>query len=775
MKEFIRNFSKQKIIGILNICSLSLGIMVAIVVGLWSINELSFDTFHKNKDKTYRLVQHLDFNNSRTKTGAVFKPIGEEAQSRFPQIEDMSRIITQGCNLKVGEKLYPDMEFSAVDANFFRFFSFELLEGDIETVLDAPDKVLLSENAVKQYFPNQNPIGEALEIDGYTLTVSGIFKIPKNSSLQADIITPFLSWMINSGWGDNDSFVTFLMLKKEDVSKTENEIKELIFEKMEIFKSANLEIELEALSEIHFSTGFLFDPIPKANKSLIYIFIVVALVILIISCINFTNLFVATSFLRARSVGIKKSQGGDKPSLIIDFYLETVFYTLFAIVLGIFLAYLALPVFNNFTQSNLTIDFASFSFYIFILILFIFTVFMAGTFPALYMTRFNPIETLSGKFKGKNISVFQKILLIVQFAASICLLIIVGFMNKQVDFMIGQDLGFNKENVIYVERKADFGANFEAFKERMLREPSIVDLTRKTSLPSDWRQGWPIRKQESDEDIVVEMNYVQENYFDFMKIKFVEGENPFYLESNDSINIYAVANERLIKVLDLENPINRILKTWNTADLEVKGVITDLKIQSFHNEVHPQIYLKMSDDWWHWVVFFKITGDPQRAIAHIRQEWESENPQYPFEYHYLDDTYEKLYTAEMNAGRVLSFAMLITFIISIAGLFAMAYYITQRRIREIGLRKVNGATLKDLLILLNKDFIVWVAISYLIAVPIAYFSLDMWLESFTVKTTLNFWLFFLVGLIAFVVTLLTTSLQTWKVANTNPVETLKNE
>lgn len=777
MNQFIRNFNKQRTVGILNICGLSLGIMVSVIVGLWAINELSFDKFHKDKDKIHRIAMHIDFNNTRIKGGGMFKPVGEIVQERFPQIDEMIRIFNNKMDLYINEKVYPNVSAFSTDKNFFTFFSFQLKEGDPETVLDSPNKIVISENASLRYFADQDPIGQTIEINGKAFTVSGIMKnMPKNSSIQADIITPFFGWMLNDTWLTNDSYLTFIKLQnKSDIPAIEEGVVQIYLETVELFKSVDPKTELEPLEKIHFGSDFMFDPLIKGNKSLVLVFILVALIILIISCINFTNLFISTSFLRAKTVGIKKSQGADTKSLVLGFYIETACYILISVFIGLFLAYIALPVFNNFTQSNLSISIVSAQLYVFLVLLFFFTVFIAGTFPAFYITRFNPIETLFGKFKGKNVSVFQKALLIFQFTASISLLIVIGFMNKQVNYMISQDLGFDKENVIYVHGRGEFGKSFQTFKHEMLKDPSILDVTRKNSLPNEWQQGWPIKKNTTElEEIVMEINRVQDNYFDFMDIDIVLGENPFFMESNDSI-IPIMLNEKAVEALGLENPIGEVLSLlWNKPGV-VSGVIEDIMVQSFHKEVFPQIYMKFTENLWERILFFKFTGDPKHVIAAIQKEWEKEVPDFPFEYHFLDDTYKQLYASEVNAGKVLSFAMLISFIISITGLFAMSFYMIQRRVREIALRKVNGATMKDLFLLLNKDFILWTSISFIIACPVAYFSLQKWLEGFVIKAPLNIWLFLLVGIVALSVTLLTTSFQTWKIASANPVKSLKNE
>ena len=785
MKQFIRNFNKQKVIGLLNISSLSLGIMVAVIVGLWTINELSFDSFHKNKDRIYRINLHATLNNAPTKIASTFMPVGSEAKAELPQVEAMTRVTSQISDIKVNTVYYPGIKTFVADSNFFSFFNFPLKEGNPATALSGPDKVVISESAAKKYFPGQNPMGQQLQYWGSNFTVNGIMKdMPKNSSLQSDFVFPFFGWYFEQTWmNGGDNFVTFFTLRPgTDIKQTAESLDQILYRGMPPFKEFGAKYTLEPLKEIHFGTGFMAvtEQLVKGNKPLIMVFVIVALVILIISCINFTNLFISTSFLRAKTIGIKKSQGASRYSLIRDFYVETTFYVLISIGVGILLSYLVLPVFNTFTQANLTIDFLSPVLYLFLLGLLIFTVLLAGSVPALYMTGFNPIQTLGGKFKGRNISVFQKSLIVTQFAASIALLIVVAFMQKQVSFMVNHDLGFDKENIIYVPGRDNFNKNYKALRDEMMKDPSIKDVTMKNSLPTEWRNGNGFNLPGSPDKIIMEINDVEPNYFDFMKMKIIDGENPFQLESTatDSI-VPVVINESAVKLFGLESPVGKLFiqndETPYRKVMQIKGVMHNANVRSLRETIDPQIYQKNATSYSWYPVFFKITGDPQRAIGVIRAKWQELEPDYPFEYHFLDETYMELYRTEMNAQKILSYALLITAVISIAGLFAMAFYVTQRRVKEIVLRKINGATLKDLLLLLNKDFILWVLISFCIAAPVAYFALRSWLDGFKVKTSLSPWIFLLAGIIALAVTLITTSFQTWKVATTNPVKSLKSE
>jgi len=458
-----------------------------------------------------------------------------------------------------------------------------------------------------------------------------------------------------------------------------------------------------------------------------------------------------------------------------EFYLETACYVLVSIIVGLALAMLIMPVFNNFTQSMLSIDFGSPQLYIFLVGLLVCVVLLSGSFPALYMTRFNVLETLSGKFKGKKASLFQKSLVITQFTASIALLIVVAFMQKQVKYILSYDLGFNKENVIYVQGRGKFEQNFQTLEGEFLKEPSIISVTRKDGLPTTWNDGMTVKRVPDDNSFtsIIERINVSPNYFDFFEMKIIDGENPFFLQSSTWRDV--VINESAARLLGYENPLGEMIGTdWGDRFI-IRGVVRDAYTKSLQQGVDPQIYYRLNiNSTWN-PVFFKISGDPQRAIRFIEQKWKEREVDYPFEYHFLDDTYKQLYTLEMNAGKVFAFAMLIALMITVAGLFAMAYYAIQRRVREIAIRKVYGASIKDIFVLLNKDFVLWVVIAFVIACPIAYFGLQKWLSGFVVKTSLNIWVFLLMGALAFMITLLTTGYQTWKTATENPVKALKTE
>lgn len=775
-KIFWRNLAKQKTVGILSMGSLAVAVAVVILIGLWAVNEFSFDRFQKDGDKMYRVYGKMTMNNESQSIGTTYKILGEEALHKFPEISDMCRVNDQRIEVKIEDVLYPANEFLMVDSNFFTFFTFALKTGDPHTCLSAPDALVLDEYSAHLYFPGQDPLGKSLRIEGKDYTVTAIMEdMPENSHLKAHVVSPFIGyWTRNLGYGTNDAFATYFKIANAAaIPELEKGMTELIQRASDLWKRIGFQYKLQPLWDIHFNDSFKFDSVAHGNKSLVMVFVLTAFVILLIACINFINLFVSTSFLRAKSIGVKKTHGADKGMLMREFYRETFYYVAFSVICGLILAFLLLPLFNRLADYHLMIDFKSPWLYVFLVGVTLLGIGMAGTFPALYMTKFNAVATLKGQFKGKNLSFLQKGLIIIQFTAAIVILISVFFIHKQVDYMIHKDLGFDKENVLYVYDRGGFIKSYDAFRNEMKNYPAIVDVTLKDTDPAGWCRGNSVNLPGSDQGYLMEFCQIKSNYFDMMGMELVAGK-AFEERPGDSLH-YCILNETAVRMLGFKEPVGEKLFT-DDLNFVVRGVVRDAQTKSLHQQVDPQIYFPYTQAGiGSSAVLFKIQGDPKEAVHLIQTKWNDLNPNTPFKYYFLDDTYARLYKAETNAGQILSAAMLITLIISVAGLFAMAYYTTQRRLKEVGVRKVNGASVTELLVILNRDFFVWVGISFLIACPLAYLFISRWQENFTDRTGLSWWVFVMVGVITFVVTLFTVSYQTWKAANVNPVKVLKSE
>lgn len=769
---------QQKTVGILSVGSLAIAVCVAVLIGLWAANEFSFDRFHKDGDRIYRAYASLMMNNAPSVIGSTYKKLGEDGVRKFPKISAMCRVVPQHMEIKIKEVMYLDNEVLEADSNFFSFFTFPLKAGNPQTCLSSPDGLVIDEYSAHRYFPGEDPLGKSLMIRGKNYTVTAVMKnMPENSHLKAHIVTPFLDYYAKDlGYGTIDSFITYFKIADAGaVSGLETKMSDLIHSTSPAWKQLRFEYKLQHLYDIHFNTSFNFDwGVVHGNKSLVILFIVTALVILLIACINFINLFISTSFLRANSIGVKKAYGAGKKRLMGEFYRETFYHTLFAVITGMTLTTFALPFFNRLAGYQLSIDFYNPGLYLFLGGILVFVLLVAGTFPALYMTKFNVVATLKGQFKGKNVSFLQKGLIIAQFTATIVLLITVFFIYRQVGYMIGKDLGFDKENVIYVYDRGGFVKGYETFRKEMMGSPSITDVTLKDTDPTRWGRGDAVFKPGDEQMYLMECCQIQPNYFDMMGMKMAGGKG-FSEGQGDSLN-YCIVNETAARVLGFADPVGEELRAEGGKKYIVRGIVKDAQTKSLHQKIDPQIYFVFRKaQTGNPAVLFKIQGNPQEAVQLIRDRWNRLNPGIPFDYHFLDETYAKMYKAETHAGQILSTAMGITLMISVAGLFAMAFYTTQRRMKEIGVRKVNGASVRELWLMLNRDFVVWVGISFLMACPIAYYLVLRWLENFTARVSLSWWVFALVGLILLTVTLLTVSYQTWKTATLNPIKVLKSE
>ena len=778
IKTFFKNFIKHRTTNLLSVGGLSLGMAIALLLGWWALNEMKFDRFQEDADRIYRVCREGYLNNETIKVGSVFGPLSREAKFRFPQIEESVRVTTTGkMRFKVGEVINYEESIYFADSNFFQFLNYPLKIGDINSCFKDPDKIVLTESFATKYFGNKNPIGETVNAYDRDWQVSAImFDVPYKSHLQFDAICVLAGVpnLDNNSWGNRDGYATYIKISENtDTEDLANGITELARENFPPYIQIDLRHFLQPLKDIHFNTEyFRFDYAVKSDKRFVMISLFMGIAILILACINFTNLFISTSFLRFKSIGLKKANGAGKGSLIREFYIETSLYVIVSAIAGIGIASLFLPMFNQLADSNIIFDFSDVQLTSLILGITILTIILAGTFPALYLTKFNPATTLKGKFNGGNVSVLQKGLVILQFAASIVLLVTVVSIKRQVHFVQSADLGFNKSNIVYVDATGAFSESYETVKQELERNHAIVEVTAKNCIPSDWNQGLGVSTQETRENpFIMEICGIKDNYLDMMDIRMVAGEN--ISNYHDSLN-YVMINEQAANALGLDNPIDETLYQGDEPMI-VKGVLEDIKTKSLHNRVDPQVYRKLSRVRSGNVLMIRISDDTQSAIKTIKEKWQEVNPGYPFEYHFLDDTYDELYQNEIRTGKIVTWGMCIALFITMIGLFAMARYSTERRTKEIGLRKVNGAELFDILILLNKDFLKWVMIAFVLALPVSWYLVNSWLNSFAYRTNLSWWLFAMAGVIAIIISLVTVSWQTFMAATRNPVEALRYE
>lgn len=768
IRIFIRNLMRQKSISLLALGSLSVGIAVALLIGLWVVEELSFDHFHKYGNHIYRVIHEDRDQNENTST---YRELGDDMKNSFPEVKERCRMVYTNLEYEVGELIFQDIKAKQADENFFTFFSFPLMRGDAASCLDAPGKMVVSESVAGKWFPGKDAVGQVVKAEGMDWQVTAVMKdIPYNSHIQADVVMHFYGAYDKEN-ATGDVFRTYVYAPEiPDLKALEQRFSQLPGPIGNMIAKMGHKYKLQPLKAIHFS-GVYSDHM--GNKSLVVILTLTALAILLIACINFINLFVAVSFLRVREIGVRKTFGAGKKNLVMAFYRETLEYVLLAAAVAMVLAILFLPLFNRLADYRLSLGFDTPFLYIYLAGVVVFTFFVAGSYPAFHMTRFGVADTLGVQFRGKKLSLLQNSLLVLQFSVSIVFVIMIFFVHKQVNYMVNYDLGFDKENVVCMRVRPELLPHYNAVRDELLKNPAIKDVTLRDELPMDWADGFPIMKPGSEDMVQFEICQVESNYLDMMGMKLVEGENPFYTRANNCI----VIDETAVKDLGLEEPLGASLNIW-WRDFIIKGVVRSTQNKTLKQEgAHPVVYMLVREQSYRsdYYMMCKVSGNPQKGIAAMQGMWERYSPEVPFKYQFLDAAYQELYESETRLGNMFLCAMLVMLLLSMSGLFAIAYYTMQRKIKEVGVRKVNGAKIWDLLVLLNTGFIRLVLVAFVIGGTLSYYFASYWLENFSVRTELSWWVFAVAGLAAVAVALLTVFFLTLRAARMNPVDALKGE
>lgn len=765
---FFRLAKKQKGTTWLSVFSLSLGIAISLPIALGIWEEFNFDRFHKDKDQIYRVLtigREYAYSSS-------FRQFGDAVKEVVPEVKEVCRIRYNGITLKSEKQLLTGRRTVETDGNFFTFFSFPLKYGDPETCLEDQNSLVISESLANRLLGSEEAVGKTItDGEGKVWKITAVMvDFPYASHIQTEIITPFTGRARLANCG-GDIFTTYLKIPfLGDRQRLEEKITRLNYEQNSYMKEEGVTYRLEALGDIHFSKIFSDH---QGSRSSVGILIIAAVIILLIACINFINLFISTSFLRAREIGIRKVAGASRGSLIGYFYLETLYYAMPALVIGVLLAWAALPLFNEVSGYRLHLDLISGRFYAVMGGLVALIVLGAGSFPAFHMTRYNVIDTVYRRFKGKALSLLREMLLVVQFTFSISFLLALFFVHDQIGYMIHFDVGLEKDRVICFYPKSAMLQHYRTVEEELLKSPAIGQVCMRDGLPVNWADGFPMQKPGTQERIQVELCEVEPNYFDFMGMEFVMGEAPFPVQGNTN---YVVLNETAVKQLELKDPIHAVVSFWD-EDWIVKGVVRDVLDKGLKTKTRAQVYYAVSGlmEESNYVIMCKVTGNTADAIEAVKEQWDIYHADYPFEYHFLDEAYASLYRNEQRLEKIFTYAMVVMMLISVTGLFAMAYYMMQCRVKEIGVRKVNGATTGSLLFLLNIDLLKWVVVAFFLACGLVWYFMDYWLNHFVYRIQLSAWSFLVAGIAAIAVALVTVSALTWKAARWNPVDSLKGE
>jgi putative ABC transport system permease protein len=798
LKTAWRNIRKNKLFSFINILGLSLGIATCFIIMLYVQDELSYDRFNKNADNIARIVFNANINGGKINESVVMAPVAQTMKKDFPEVQDATRLQAMGASkVNVGDKVFKDDQFAFVDANFFSIFTLPMIEGDAKTALLQPNTVVITKSTAEKYFGKEDVIGKTLGLNNNAdfYKVTGVIEdIPVNSHFHFAMFGSILgfdqaksdSWMYGG-------FHTYLLLKPgTDLKKMEARFPAMVEKYMgpQIQQQMGLSLKqfrtkgnelgfsLQPLTDIHLNSYTTTELEAGGNATYVYIFAGVAIFMLIVACINFINLSTAGATKRAKEVGVRKVAGSGRFQLIKQFLSESILITLFALVIAFALVQLALPAFNNISGEHLSFDTKPILAFIGLGLL---VGIIAGIYPAFYLSSFKPIAVLKGKLTTNHKSFgLRSGLVVFQFIISVALIIGTIVVYQQMKYIQNKDLGYNKEQLITIPNSYALGKNEQVFKQQMLQDPRIVNATMswyKPAGPTNYNNALAY-PQGNDNLIVDGVEYhVDEQYISTMGMHIVNGRDFSKDFATDSSGI--ILNETAAAALGW-NTISAIGKTvirqnadkGSNVPYHVVGVVKNFNFKSLHEAVSP-LYMTLYPEGG---LIFKIkTTDVAGLLATMKKQWSSYNTDEPFTYSFMDDLFNNTYSAEQKTGTILNIFSILTIFVASLGLFGLATYTAEQRTKEIGIRKVLGASVSQVTRMLSKEFLRLVFIASLIAFPVSWWAMNKWLQSFAYRINISWWVFAVAGFITIFIALITVSFQAVKAAIANPVKSLRTE
>ncbi|MGV8133614.1 MAG: ABC transporter permease [Mangrovibacterium sp.] len=766
-KILFRNAAKQPAYAFIHISGLAVGLACFILIALWVRYERSYDRFHTNSDRLYRVAFTNEAGDSHGywQTGTLAGYLEEE----FPEIIHATSFKEGQCKIAFEDRGFYCMG-SYADPAFFSMFTFPFVQGDSISALKRPGFVVITKSLSIKLFGTDDPVGKPVKInETLRYTVGAVIgDIPANSSLNFDLLMPFSDaqdWM--KTW-DSKWTQTYVMLQHEDQVETVNrKIKGVLDRFQPAWKNT---LYLVPLAESHLHAL-------KGGGLIVYIrvFTGMAVIVLLLACINFMNLSTARAGSRHKEIFVKKISGSGKVKLALQFLFETLLLSLVSLVVAVILVKLAVPLVNDLLNTELNIPFNLYAIVTLLGIAF-FTGLVAGAYPALYLSAIMPKRIMQGTGQRsgfKRISLRQT-LVTLQFAVSIFFVSCTLLVSNQLTYLKSRDTGFRSENIIKLTTLGKLKEKAVELKKELLKNPTIGNVTISFTDLTNWGNSGPIEWEGKDKADLTEVgyNWVDADFLNTFQLRMKEGRffsNDF---SSDQSNAF-VLNEKAVSVLKLKDPVGMKVKSWFGVEGTIIGIIEDFHTTSMHEELGPIVLLPASQSNY---MFIGIDGrDIAGTLRFIDQKVKEFVPDDPFDYQFLEDHLHYLYQVEALTGRIATTLSVLAIFISCLGLWGLALSTLGQRTKEIGIRKVNGAPLSGIWIMLNKDFVKWIAIAFILATPFAWYAMRQWLKSFAYKTELSWWIFLLAGLLALGIALLTVSWQSWKAATRNPVEALRYE
>ncbi|MCB8995654.1 MAG: ABC transporter permease [Bacteroidales bacterium] len=800
-KHSFRALNRNKSYVFLNITGLSIGLACSLLIASFIIEELSYDKFYKNSKEIYRVILDGKIGEQQILSAYTCAPLGPTLINELPEVADFCRIeFWSEVIIKNNEKSFAVSRFMEADSSFFNIFSIKLINGDKNRVLSEPHTLVLTQSEAHRIFGDEDPVNSLLKVgrDSTLYRVTGIMEdFPENSHIQADMIGSFMTnprsndptWLSNS-------FFTYVLLKPHSNIEDSNQKLNSILRKYiapEVHRYIGVSLEdfyekgnrysmfLQPLLKIHVEPEIEGGQKSPVNTKYLWIFGCVAMLIIIIASINFMNLSTAQASQRAKEVGIKKVSGSSKSLLVTQFILESVILSFISLIISLVLVYLLLPYFNELLATHL--QFIIFKAWWIIPALFILTIlvgFISGSYPAFFLSSFQVVNVLKGKIRNNNkTGRLRSVLVVLQFSISMILIIATLIMYRQMNFMLNKDLGFDKENLMIIERGGSIGNHVNAFKSDILDINGVLSVASSTAIPghNNNNNGYMI-KGRTEESFLMQTNWVDYDYFKTYGIKLNSGRffSPDFSLDKDA----CIINLSAVKQFGLSNPLSEIVlpPTDSVVPIEsnIIGVADDFNFESLHSAIGPYIF-RFKNDSINWG-YFSLRLKPvhlKSTIEEIEKTWKSYSDNEPMKYYFMDEDFNRMYYQEKQSSRLSMVFSVLAVIIASLGLFGLTSYTINQRTKEIGIRKTMGSSTMEIFILISREIIFLVFISALIAWPVTYYAGDKWIQSFYYRINISIWDFLAGLIIALIIAVATITYQALSIAGTNPANSLRYE
>lgn len=780
-----RNIFKHKVYSFLNVTGLALGLACSIFILLWVQDELNYDRHFEGVENLYRVEEDQYYGGESYHVNVTPFPCAPVFKSDIPEVEDAARITWHSVLLRDGEKAFYENSIVAADPSYFDMFKFDFVLGDPTKVLDDPSSIILDEELAEKYFGNENPIGKTLTLNNkFDFRVTGVFKkLPNNTSFsfqgafQFEFLKELDRW--SEHWGSNSIFTFVKLTPNSNLDLVNQKLTKLVKDHNE---DSTTDFMVAPVTGLHLYSYWGYGK-PAGAIQYVYIFTVIAFFVLIIACINFMNLATARSSSRAKEIGMRKVVGAVRGNLITQFFGESIILAFLGMGIAMIMVALLLPASNDLTGKDIQFSiFYNFQFIIGLVSITLFTGVIAGFYPALFLSSFRPVKILKGSLKvGAKNSVFRKVLVVFQFSLSVFLIVGTIVIYNQLTFMQSKGLGYDKEHMIYVSMRGEVVQNYEAIVNELRNTQGVLNVTGSGHTPhriGSNSGGAEWDGKDPEQTVLIGTNVIDYNFTETMKIEMAAGRDfsrEFSMDlGTDSTGNFLV-NEEVAKVMGKTNE-EAVGERFDFMGIEGKivGVMKNFHYSSIKNKIEP-LAMVLYPEGIGYIVIRIASGDITNTLDNVKESWASVVPEYPLKYRFFDEDFERMYRAEERMVELLKYFSIMAIIIACLGLFGLASFTAEQRKKEIGIRKVLGATEYKLTYLLCREFIVLVLVSMIVAWPAAYLALGGWLESFAYRIELNLITFLFSGIITMVIALATVGYQAIRASIANPIVALKYE